>query len=234
VAKYFWCFVAAVVLCGVLLTTPSLAAEDSGFYLSVLSGANFLDYARTSARTRGTSIYGHTSFDVGWLAGLSAGYEWPIGLALEEEFTFRTNNLDKLSNIKIANTSLQSAALGLEGSERSYDIMTNLYYRLHNSTPFTPYVAGGIGEAVLQPEGATAPGLRVGSFGAVDADFGYQGIGGVSYSFSKQVTVGIEYRYFGTATRPVFENSVSGVGNVKAHGGYHANDGLIRLSYYFK
>jgi opacity protein-like surface antigen len=170
---------------------------------------------------------------VGWQAPqavMSGRLDWP----LREEFTFRSNNLDKISNIKISNVSLRSAALGLQGSERTYDIMTNLYYRYQNSTPFTPYVAGGIGEAVLQPEGATAPRLRIGSFGAVDADFGYQGIGGVSYKFSRQLSLSSEYRYFGTARRPGFENSVGGVGNVKAHGGYHANDGLIRLAYYFK
>jgi hypothetical protein len=80
VATQFWSIVAAVGLCGLLLTTPTSAAEESGFYVSVLSGGNFVDYARTSARTHGTTLYGHTSFDVGWLAGAAGGYEWPIGL----------------------------------------------------------------------------------------------------------------------------------------------------------
>jgi opacity protein-like surface antigen len=76
------------------------------------------------------------------------------------------------------------------------------------------------------------PGSGIGSFGAVDTEFGYQGIAGVAYSPTERLSLGIEYRYFGTL-RPSFEDYVSGVGDVRVHGGCHANDGLLRLTYNF-
>jgi OmpA-OmpF porin, OOP family len=215
---------------GLILASTACSADtrNDGFYASLLGGANFLDYARTSVKTPETTVHGHTSFDTGWLAGAAAGHEWPIGIALEEEFTFRTNNLDKISNL-----SHNLGVISLYGHERSYDIMTNVYYRWHNPTPLTPYIAGGIGEAILQLENARAPGFGPGSFSGVDTEFGYQGIAGISYNVLERLSLAIEYRYFGTL-RPGIEDTVTGVGNVRFHGGYHANDGLLRLTYHFK
>jgi opacity protein-like surface antigen len=110
--------------------------------------------------------------------------------------------------------------------------MTNGYYRWHNSTPFTPYIGGGVGESTVvlnnvRPVGGT------GDFGGDDAVFGYQGMGGVSYSFSQQLSISAEYRYFATL-RPGFESKVSGFSNVKICPDYSSHNVLLRLSYNFE
>jgi OmpA-OmpF porin, OOP family len=201
---------------------PSYAA---GFYGGVEGGATFFndDYTRLvipPAATIGT----HTNFDPGWLAGANAGYELPIGLTLEEEFAFRESDIDRIAN--------SGGALFKGGDAHSYSIMTNGYYRWHNSTPFTPYIGGGVGESTVVLNNVRPVG-GIGNFGGDDAVFGYQGMAGVSYSFWRQLSVAAEYRYFATL-RPGFESNVNGFNNVKICPDYSSHSVLLRLSYNFQ
>jgi OmpA-OmpF porin, OOP family len=219
----FYLSAAACSLSLLLCSSPPIHAE--GFYAGAEGGATFFedDYTRVVVPSLPT-IGAHTNYDVGWLAGANAGYEWPLGLALEEEFAFRESDIDRVAD--------SSGAIFKGGDAHSYSIMTNGYYRWHNSTPFTPYVGGGIGESTvvlnnLHPVGGT------GNYGGDDAVFGYQGIGGVSYSISRQLNIAAEYRYFGTL-RPGFQASVDGVNNVKVCPDYRSHNVLLRLSYNFE
>jgi outer membrane immunogenic protein len=208
-----------------LLLGFSGPAHATGFYSGVEGGATFFndDYTRVVIPPFPT-IDTHTNFDPGWLAGANAGYEWPLGLALEEEFAFRESDIDRIAN--------SAGAIFKGGDAHSYSIMTNGYYRWHNRTPFTPYIGGGVGESTVvlnnvRPVGAS------GNFGGDDAVFGYQGMGGVSYAFTHQLSVAAEYRYFATL-RPGFESNVGGANNVKIAPDYSSHNVLLRLSYNFK
>lgn len=193
-----WALSAAAVSVALFLGFHS-SAHAEGFYTGVEGGATFFndDYTRLVIPPLPT-IGTHTNFDVGWLAGANAGFEWPLGLALEEEFAFRESHIDRIAN--------SAGAIFQGGDAHSYSIMTNGYYRWHNVTPFTPYIGGGVGESTVVLNNVR-PVSGTGNFGGDDAVFGYQGMAGVSYSFSRQLSIAAEYRYFATL-RPGFESNV--------------------------
>lgn len=211
----------AALLASVLLSVPAWA---EGFYADVHGGAAFFeeDSARVTAQDSGGSINAHTNFDPGWLAGASAGYEWPLGLVSEFEFTFRQNHVDRIAG---------STPLFLGGDMHSYAMMLNGYYRFHNSTPFTPYVGAGLGEAVVALNNARPVTFDSSPFGGTDAVFAYQGIAGVSYPICPHLDIAAEYRYFGTL-RPGFQQTINGE-EVKVSPTYRSNNALLRLVYTF-
>jgi opacity protein-like surface antigen len=220
-------FVSAAACSLALLLGSGSAAHAEGFYAGIQGGATFFndDYTRVVIPPNPT-LGSHTNFDVGWLAGASGGFEWPIGLALEEEFTFRESHLDRVAN--------SGGPIFTGGDAHSYSIMTNGYYRWHNSTPFTPYLGGGVGESTVVLNNLHPNfGNGTGNFGGDDAVFGYQGMGGVAYAFSPRLSLAAEYRYFATL-RPGFEANVGGANNVKVAPDYSSHNVLLRLVYNFK
>ena len=84
--------------------------------------------ARIASLVTQTSVHGHTNYDVSWLAGSSAVYEWQRGFAAELEFTLRQNHVDRVAT---------SSTLFHGGDMHSFLTMFNGYYRFHNETPFT-------------------------------------------------------------------------------------------------
>jgi opacity protein-like surface antigen len=174
-----------------------------------------------------TSVKAHTNYDIGWLAGASAGYQWNSGwargLAGEVEFTFRQNHINRIAT---------SAPITLGGDLHSYAIMLNGYYRFLNSTPFTPYIGGGVGEATTVLNNTRfAGGLNTRPFSGTDAVLGYQGIAGVSYPIAPHISMAAEYRYFATL-RPGFQQTVAGQ-QLKISPSDHANNVLLLIVYWF-
>lgn len=214
-----WTFVICAAFAAITLL-PNLAAAE-GFYADVLGGATFFDDepARIASLVTQTSVHGHTNYDVGWLAGSSAGYEWQNGFATEVEFTFRQNHLDRIAT---------SSTLFRGGDMHSFSTMFNGYYRFHNETPFTPYIGGGLGEAVVVLNN-TRPtvGLDRRPFGGTDCEFAYQGIAGVSYPIAPHLSAAAEYRYF-ASLRPGFEQR-----EFKVSPSYESHNAILRLTYSF-
>src|SRR6204780_5865794 len=76
-----------------LLLGTGLRAHAQGVYTGVEGAATLFNEGKTRVVPQPLpTIRAHTNFDVGWLAGANAGYEWPLGFALEEEFAFRQND----------------------------------------------------------------------------------------------------------------------------------------------
>ena len=204
-----------------LIFLPGLCLAD-GFYADAHGGATFFDDepARIASLVTQTSVHGHTNYDVGWLAGTSAGYEWNKGFAAELEFTFRQNHIDRIAT---------SATLYRGGDMHSFSTMFNGYYRFHNETPFTPYIGGGIGEAIVVLNNARPTfGLDRRPFGGTDCEFAYQGIAGASYPIASHFTAAVEYRYF-ASLRPGFEQGAS-----KVSSSYYSHNAILRLVYNFE
>jgi hypothetical protein len=100
VIRYYpvWTFLICAAFAALTLL-PGLASAE-GFYADVHGGATFFDDepARIASLVTQTSVHGHTNYDVGWLAGTSAGYEWQKkGFAAELEFTFRQNHINRIA-----------------------------------------------------------------------------------------------------------------------------------------
>jgi OOP family OmpA-OmpF porin len=209
---------------GVTIALCSRASAQQGFYADIHSGLSLFDDAQTRVVVPDeANLHAHTNYDPGWLVGAAGGYDWPFGLALEEEFTFRDSKIDRIAT---------DVPLLKDGEAYSYAMMTNGYYRYHNSTPFTPYIGGGVGEAVVQLSNLKPVGA-VGTYGGTDAEFAYQGIAGVEYRLTPQLSLGAEYRYFATI-RPGFVSSVAGVDNVHVSPDYRSNNAMLKMVYHFE
>jgi OmpA-OmpF porin, OOP family len=205
------------------------AARADGFYADVHGGATipWNETARVSSDIAPASVNAHTNYAVGWLAGASAGYQWDRGwargFASEFEFTFRQNHIDRIAT---------SAPMTLGGDLHSYAMMLNGYYRFLNSTPFTPYIGGGLGEASIALNNVRFAGApNLGPFSGTDAVFGYQGIAGVSFPICPHLSLAAEYRYFATL-RPGFQQTVAGQ-EFKISPDYYTNNALLRAVYTF-
>jgi opacity protein-like surface antigen len=220
--KYVSMFMAAVSTL-VALSTSALA---TGFYLDMHGGAVFPEdsFTRIFDPELPASFGAHTNYDVGWLAGGAGGYELPMGFALEGEFTFRQNQLDRIAT--------HVSPLFTGGDIHSYAMMANAYYRLHNPTPFTPYLGGGVGEAVVVLNNAHPVGAS-GNLGGDDVDFAYQGIAGVSWKLPYHLDMSAEYRYFATL-RPGLEGNVAGIDSFKVCPNYRTHNALLKLTYNFE
>jgi OmpA-OmpF porin, OOP family len=146
------------------IIVSSTVARADGFYADVHGGATipWNESVRVSSDIAPASVNAHTNYAVGWLAGASAGYQWnrgwARGFASEFEFTFRQNHIDRIAT---------SAPVTLGGDLHSYAMMLNGYYRFLNSTPFTPYIGGGLGEASIALNNARFGARRIWARSAV-------------------------------------------------------------------
>jgi opacity protein-like surface antigen len=216
--------VSIMIVAVLLLGYSATHASAKGFYADAYGGSVFAqsDFARLSDPLLPSSIGSHGNYDVGWLAGAAGGYELPIGFAFEGEFTFRQNDIDRIANNQVLFTG---------GDLHSFAMMANGYYRLHNSTPFTPYIGGGIGEAVVALNNTRPVGIN-GNFGGTDAVFAYQAIAGVSYAFTPRLSLAAEYRYFATV-RPGFQEDLAGLPDFKISPDYETHNAVLKMTYSF-
>jgi len=201
------------------------SAVADNFYVNLHAGPRYLENANNSRNVHhGPLVVGRLHFDnIGGVGGVAGGYQWENGLALEGEFAVRSNGLDK--DIFLGNTTK------LHGWLNSYTLLANGYYRLFNSSDFTPYIGGGVGISLLEfkerREGED-------TFHAFDTDtqFAYQGMAGVMYSLAPQWHLGLEYRFFGTQD-PSFVDHLDGV-KVWSETVYHAHEVLLGVTYDFE
>src|SRR3954452_22525479 len=197
-------------------------AKADGFYFAVHGRASALEDADGTVNNPGAPTLDLTlKAEKGWLACVAGGDQWPSGLALEGEVTYRENRLDKVK--------ILGGHIDLGGDEHSWALMTNAYYNLHTGTAFTPYVGGGIGAAFLtisaKPQGAA-------DFNDSETRFAYQAIAGVSYALTERVSLGIEYRYFAT-TDPSYSDNPGGGGTSRVDAEYKTHNVLVNLIYRF-
>jgi outer membrane protein OmpA-like peptidoglycan-associated protein len=76
----------------------------------------------------------------------------------------------------------------------------NGFYDLNTGTPFTPYIGGGIGVGFFHASltGNTPAGHAITAYSGSDTTFAYQGIAGVSYALSPNLSLTADYRYLAT------------------------------------
>jgi OOP family OmpA-OmpF porin len=222
----------AIGYAALIILAFSVNARADGFYADVHGGTGITwnEGTRLSSDALPASVHGHTNYDVGWLAGASAGYAWSLfnqGFATEFEFTFRQNHVNR-----IATGGVGGGAVATGGDLHSYNMMLNQYYRFRNSTPFTPYIGGGIGESsvALNNTRPVSP-VDLGPFSGTDAVFAYQGIAGIAYSITPHLSLAAEYRYFATV-KPGFDQNVANRDD-KISPSYAVNNVLLRAIYAF-
>jgi opacity protein-like surface antigen len=196
-------------------------AHAEGAYVGIYGGANLHQEADTTVKNTGIpAIDAELHTNTGWLAGISAGYQWHSGFALEGELTYRQNELDRIN--------LLGTSIGLDGTESALALLGNAVYRLENSSQFTPYIGVGIGAARLALDADAENG---GSFKDSATSLAFQAIAGVSCELTSSLALGLEYRYFRTADTDLSDRQ--GANTTKLDTEYAAHDVLAKLVYRF-
>ena len=199
-------------------TAAAQTPEAKGWYVGVLGGLNFTEETSADTRIIGvalgkrsvlTGADAEISHKWGWAAGGLAGYDFG-SFRLQADVIFRRNVFDK--------TTVSGVEGDASGRVSSLAPMVSALYDIPTGTSFVPYVGAGIG----------ASRTTVRSDGAKEGKWGiaYQGIAGLRYDMSRNLALGVEYRYFATPERDFNEN------NIKNYG-YHNHSAFMALTYKF-
>jgi opacity protein-like surface antigen len=173
-----------------MATQPSAGAYVSGFL-----GLTFPNDADVKSFTVNDKV----EYDVGSYVGGTGGYDFGWVRA-EGELSYRRGNPskvhDRLHGVTYTRIS-DSGGLGV------MTMMANGFVDIHNPSPVTPYLGGGLGFAAmtLNDTLGTIPTQRVIVFqGGDDTVFAWQVGGGIDYSITKMFSIDLGYRFLNTAT----------------------------------
>ena len=186
----------AITGCTILLSMSSLACSAEGPYVSGNLGIAMMNDSDTTDSTV-PGIAADIESDPGLALGVAAGYSFPSNIRIEAEIAYQQNDLDKIS--------VSGFDTALSGDTSSLALLLNGYYDFKNTSPFTPFITGGIGMAKVEVNDMNVSGYD--SYGENDDDtvFAYQFGAGVSYAVNEKVNLDVKYRYFGTSD-PEFDS----------------------------
>ena len=188
------------------------AAASKGWYVSgnagfsTLMDGDFQDVfpvAGVSVTAKGESEY-DTGFGISGAVGRSWGK-----FRLEGEFSYRKNDLDKLTITSVGAAGVLVtgvAAFALEGDVTSLGLLANVYYDFGTGKKWVPFVMGGIGGAIVGLDVTSIGGAAV-TYDESDEVLALQIGGGIAYNISPTTAVNLSYRYFRTAD-PTFDDGV--------------------------
>lgn len=183
--------VAAVAgLLAILLPQPAAAQNSSGWYAEARLGSTLVSDA--DFEELGTT--GELTFEPGGSVDLAVGASFPGGLRLEYQLGARAAKIDE---VEIDGVGTFDGAADL----RTYSSMFNLYYdfdfgrmsgRTEEPSWLVPYIGGGIGTAlhVLDFDGGGWE---------LDKRLAYQGIGGLTFNFSRAWASTLSYAYLASS-----------------------------------
>jgi opacity protein-like surface antigen len=205
----------------VLMLASTAPAEASGFYITALGGANFLegtDGRFTNLGLNGTSLVAHFDPDTGFLIGGAVGLDldaWLQGLKAELEMSYRRNDVGgrwSLTN----NLSLNALAFtsgDISANASTFALMANIWYEFNIGSRFKPYVGGGAGWARSSVDGRfirdgeVAPLVNnnlFGGFSLESSGFAYQLGAGITSEVMPGVSLGLGYRFFDGPNNELF------------------------------
>ncbi|MDP6572025.1 MAG: outer membrane beta-barrel protein [Rhodospirillales bacterium] len=161
---------------------PSVVwAQEHGNYAALAGGANLA----ADSRLTGAGVDTEAGFDAGWVGAAAFGHMHRTRIRAEVEIAARGNGVGSL------------AGGGGSGRVRVWSLMVNGAYDIDTATPFTPYLGGGIGAAMVEAD-ALMPiaGSKVDDSATV---FAYQAIAGLGYRLGDRLHLFGDYRYFATS-----------------------------------
>lgn len=165
-----------------------------GVYVSGFVGAGA---PRDTDVTTG-NIDDRVEFDPGVYAGGTGGVDFGL-LRLEGELSYKRGEMeivnDRTNNVRYFN---------VDGSLGAFAMMFNAFIDLHNYSPITPYLGGGIGFATLHLSDTFGTNPNTGAWTQLyysddDTVFAYQGGAGLEIQLNPMFSLDLGYRYFGTA-----------------------------------
>jgi len=146
-----------------------------------------------------TTFVDDVEFDPGVNVGMTGGYDFGF-VRLEGELSY------KYAEIKsITDTADNFAFKSVDGDLGVFAMMFNGFFDLHNNSPITPYVGGGISLATLYLSDTHGTDTRGAITNRVllytedyDNVFAYQLGGGLEIALNPILSMDLSYRYFHT------------------------------------
>jgi opacity protein-like surface antigen len=179
----------------VFFTIPSLSAAATGRpgpYFSGFLGASFARETTVSGFDGSSPFSDQVTFDPGIYVGGTGGYDFGF-LRLEGELSYRNAKIDTVTENGVP-------FRNVDGDLGVFATMFNVFFDLHNSSPVTPYLGGGIGFANLHMNdttGRNSSGNRIPLYDdSNDTVFAYQVGAGMDIAINSRYSLDVGYRYF--------------------------------------
>jgi outer membrane autotransporter protein len=184
------------------------AAENTGFYVSVIGGY-VIPQTMTVSNPDNSSQYFDTTLKNGYLLGIKTGWLTPFTrriMAMEIEYNYINNAFDKDKVVNVMGEGLGT----LDGTITLHSVLFNLKARYPEGR-IHPYAGFGLGYSYFVLGDTTAresggPGVGTISHESGGA-FCWQLMTGVDFEITPNFGIGIEYKYF--ATKPSIGNKDS-------------------------
>jgi len=140
----------------------------------------------------GNSFADRVEFDPGINIGGTAGFDYGF-IRLEGELSYKYGEIATITD-QTRSTRLHNA----DGNLGALAVMFNAFLDLHNDSPVTPYVGGGIGFASMHLSDTF-----VSEYGLIyqeddDSVFAYQVGAGLEIALNQRLSLDLGYRYFAT------------------------------------
>jgi opacity protein-like surface antigen len=173
-----------------------------GPYVSGFIGGSALTNTDVTSTNFSTAPVGiikdRVEFDPSINIGGTGGFDFGV-VRLEGELSYKHGEIsavnDQTNNIQYRST---------DGSLGALAMMVNAFIDLHNYSPITPYLGGGVGFAALHLSdtfGFPAGGGSQTRLYSHDDDtvFAYQAGGGLEVALNRRLSLDLGYRYFATS-----------------------------------
>jgi len=175
--------------CAMLLSVSSIAYSADGLYVGGNLGLAIVnDSDVTDSRAPGMTL--EFESDVGYALGGIIGYGFGH-LRIEGEIAYQKNDLDQIKALGVS--------VDATGDTSSLTGLLNGYYDFNNTSPFTPYIGGGVGVAKVEINDVSIPGSGFSNINDDHTVFAYQLGVGVAYAINESFSFDVKYRYFATS-----------------------------------
>jgi len=207
-------FIILVALAAVMIPAISFAMPPRpGPYVSGFLGISVPQNVDVTGFDANIDINERVEFDPGVNIGGTGGYDFGF-IRLEGELSYKYSNISMVSEKSGGDTFANT-----DGGVGVFAFMANGFFDLHNDSPVTPYIGGGIGFATLHLDDTFATqrstGNRVLLYPSGDATvFAYQVGAGLEIALSRRLSLDLGYRYFAT-DKARFDNDVYTTTNLK-------------------
>jgi len=143
----------------------------------------------------------HTTYNPGIRADVALGYNINDSWAVELSTGVIWNSMDKVNGVPLSS---------FNETFDTYIIpnLVNVIYKVPTKSSWTPYVGVGVGSVVSIVD-INADNFHGGNPDLSDSDFtfAYQAEAGLKYSLTKNVSIGIDYKFLGTLAQSWYMRS---------------------------
>ena len=172
-----------------------------GGYMSVFLGASAQKdtTATISEFNPVTTKNAQVQLDPGINIGGTAGYDFGF-LRLEGEVSYKQEEISSVSE-----QTFGTRYVNVDGHLGAFAMMVNGFFDLHNESPITPYLGGGIGFASMNLSDTRGIDASTGAINnhifRSDNDnvFAYQAGAGMEVALTQRFSIDLGYRYFCTS-----------------------------------